>query len=467
MSNDLKEAMRALEKEKNISSDVLFEAIENALMSACRNQFGRTDNITVEIDRENFGYQVYATKEVVETEDDVMDPLLEIALDKAQKIDPDAQVGHLVKDPIDSKTLGRISTANAKNVITQKIREEERSAVYNYYYALQKDIVTGIIQRRIGNNFSVNLGRADGLLPENEQVPSEHLRPTDRVKVYIVEVRSTQKDSKVPGVPRILVSRTHPELVKRLFEQEVAEIRDGTVEIMSIAREAGSRTKIAVWSNNPNVDPVGACVGVNGTRVNNIVDELRGEKIDIVNWDENPGNFIQNALSPARIVAVYADPDARTAKVVVPDYQLSLAIGREGQNARLAAKLTNYKIDIKSETQAKDTPGFRMEDYMDSEGYEETDGYYDENGEFIPLSEGQVYYDENGNPIEYVDENGNPIEYVDENGNPIEYVDEDGNPIEYVDENGNPIEYVDEDGNPIEYVDEDGNPVNIDGTDAE
>ena len=352
MSNDLKEAMRALEKEKNISSDVLFEAIENALMSACRNQFGRTDNITVEIDRENFGYQVYATKEVVETEDDVMDPLLEIALDKAQKIDPDAQVGHLVKDPIDSKTLGRISTANAKNVITQKIREEERSAVYNYYYALQKDIVTGIIQRRIGNNFSVNLGRADGLLPENEQVPSEHLRPTDRVKVYIVEVRSTQKDSKVPGVPRILVSRTHPELVKRLFEQEVAEIRDGTVEIMSIAREAGSRTKIAVWSNNPNVDPVGACVGVNGTRVNNIVDELRGEKIDIVNWDENPGNFIQNALSPARIVAVYADPDARTAKVVVPDYQLSLAIGREGQNARLAAKLTNYKIDIKSETQA-------------------------------------------------------------------------------------------------------------------
>ena len=419
MSNDLKEAMRALEKEKNISSDVLFEAIENALMSACRNQFGRTDNITVEIDRENFGYQVYATKEVVETEDDVMDPLLEIALDKAQKIDPDAQVGHLVKDPIDSKTLGRISTANAKNVITQKIREEERSAVYNYYYALQKDIVTGIIQRRIGNNFSVNLGRADGLLPENEQVPSEHLRPTDRVKVYIVEVRSTQKDSKVPGVPRILVSRTHPELVKRLFEQEVAEIRDGTVEIMSIAREAGSRTKIAVWSNNPNVDPVGACVGVNGTRVNNIVDELRGEKIDIVNWDENPGNFIQNALSPARIVAVYADPDARTAKVVVPDYQLSLAIGREGQNARLAAKLTNYKIDIKSETQAKDTPGFRMEDYMDSEGYEETDGYYDENGEFIPLSEGQVYYDENGNPIEYVDENGNPIEYVDEDGNPV------------------------------------------------
>ena len=463
MSNDLKEAMRALEKEKNISSDVLFEAIENALMSACRNQFGRTDNITVEIDRENFGYQVYATKEVVETEDDVMDPLLEIALDKAQKIDPDAQVGHLVKDPIDSKTLGRISTANAKNVITQKIREEERSAVYNYYYALQKDIVTGIIQRRIGNNFSVNLGRADGLLPENEQVPSEHLRPTDRVKVYIVEVRSTQKDSKVPGVPRILVSRTHPELVKRLFEQEVAEIRDGTVEIMSIAREAGSRTKIAVWSNNPNVDPVGACVGVNGTRVNNIVDELRGEKIDIVNWDENPGNFIQNALSPARIVAVYADPDARTAKVVVPDYQLSLAIGREGQNARLAAKLTNYKIDIKSETQAKDTPGF----HMDSEGYEETDGYYDENGEFIPLSEGQVYYDENGNPIEYVDENGNPIEYVDENGNPIEYVDENGNPIEYVDENGNPIEYVDEDGNPIEYVDEDGNPVNIDGTNAE
>ena len=223
------------------------------------------------------------------------------------------------------------------------------------------------------------------------------------------------------------MSRTHPELVKCLFEQEVAEIRDGVVEIRAIAREAGSRSKIAVWSNNPNVDPVGACVGLNGSRVSSIVDELMGEKIDIVNWDENPGNFIQNALSPAKIVAVFADPDARTAKVVVPDYQLSLAIGREGQNARLAAKLTNYKIDIKSETQAKDAPGFRYEDYLgDEEGEEGGEEY-----EFV---------DENGNPV---DKDGNPVE-APENFDSEAGEDED---VEYVDENGNP---VDKDGNPLD-----------------
>lgn len=199
----------------------------------------------------------------------------------------------------------------------------------------------------------------------------EVFKPTERIKVYILEVKNTPKG------PRILVSRTHPELVKRLFESEVTEIKDGTVEIKSIAREAGSRTKMAVWSNNPNVDAVGACVGMNGARVNAIVDELRGEKIDIVNWDENPGNLIQNALSPAKIVAVFADPDEKTAKVVVPDYQLSLAIGKEGQNARLAARLTGYKIDIKSETQAKDAPGFRYEDYLDDE-YDEEEGEFEE-----------------------------------------------------------------------------------------
>ena len=222
----------------------------------------------------------------------------------------------------------------------------------------------------------MNLGRADGLLNEKEQVPGEHLKPTDRIKVYIVDVRTTNRG------PRILVRRTHPELVRRLFEQEVTEIKDGTVEIKSIAREAGSRTKIAVFSNDPNVDAVGACVGVNGVRVNNIVDELRGEKIDIINWDENPGNLIQNALSPAKIVAVFADPEEKTAKVVVPDYQLSLAIGREGQNARLAAKLTGYKIDIKSETQAKDAPGFRYEDYVDDEYYEDEYDEEYEDGEY-------------------------------------------------------------------------------------
>ncbi|MBR6004327.1 MAG: transcription termination/antitermination protein NusA, partial [Lachnospiraceae bacterium] len=291
------------------------------------------------------------------------------------------KLGDIVKVDIKSKEFGRIAAQNARNVITQKIREEERSVVYNIYYEKEHDIVTGIVQRYVGNNISIDLGKADAILAESEQVKGENLRPTERVKLYIVEVKNTNKG------PRILVSRTHPELVKRLFESEVAEIQDGTVEIKSIAREAGSRTKIAVWSNNPNVDAVGACVGMNGARVNAIVEELRGEKIDVINWDENPGNLIQNALSPAKIVNVFADPDERTAKVVVPDYQLSLAIGKEGQNARLAARLTGYKIDIKSETQAKDAYGFRLEDYLDDEDYEDYDEY--EEGEYIDGPEGE------------------------------------------------------------------------------
>ena len=273
--------------------------------------------------------------------------------------------GDIVNIEVISKDFGRIATQNAKNVILQKIREEERKVLFDEYYSKEKDIVTGIVQRYVGRNVSINLGKVDAMLTENEQVKGEIFKPTERIKLYILEVKSTSKG------PKILVSRTHPELVKRLFESEVAEVREGIVEIKAIAREAGSRTKIAVWSNDPDVDPVGACVGMNGARVNAIVEELRGEKIDIVNWDENPGNLIQNALSPAKIVAVFADPDEKTAKVVVPDYQLSLAIGKEGQNARLAARLTGYKIDIKSETQAKDAPGFRYEDYMDE--YDEYD----------------------------------------------------------------------------------------------
>ncbi len=372
MNKDLKEALDALEKEKNISKDTLFEAIENALLTACKNNYGRADNITIEVDRDRFEFGCYAEKTVVETPDDVMDDLLEISLQDAKECKRTAAVGDVVRVKIDSQSFGRIATQIAKNVLLQKIREEDRRAVYSEYYEKQKDIVTGIVQRNMGKSITVNLGKADGVLSEKEQVPGEVLRPTERIKVYILEVKETPKG------PRIMVSRTHPELVKRLFEQEVTEIHDGTVEIMSIAREAGSRTKIAVCSNDPNVDPVGACVGMNGARVNNIVEELNGEKIDIVNWDENPGNFIQNALSPAKIVAVFADPEEKTAKVVVPDYQLSLAIGREGQNARLAARLTGYKIDIKSETQAKDAPGFRYEDYLEDDEYEEDEEYADD-----------------------------------------------------------------------------------------
>ncbi len=382
MNSEFKNAIEALVKEKNINGDTLFEAIENALRTACRASYGREgeDNIFVTVDRDTFDYECYAVKDVVETEDDVMDPLLEISLDEALTLDPTAEIGGTVRVDISSKSFGRIATQNAKNVILQKIREEERNVVYNYYSEMERTVVTGIVQRNIGKNVSVNLGKADGMLTEKEQVPGEHLKPTDRIKVYILEVRTTAKGT------RINVSRTHPELVRKLFEQEVTEIRDGVVEIKSIAREAGSRTKIAVWSNDPNVDPVGACVGQNGSRVNSIVDELRGEKIDIISWNENPGNLIQNALSPAKIIAVFADPEEKTAKVVVPDYQLSLAIGREGQNARLAARLTGYKIDIKSETQAKDAPGFRYEDYLDDE-YEESDGFDEEDEILLDESE--------------------------------------------------------------------------------
>ena len=385
MNKELLEALDALEKEKEISKESIFEAIENSLIQACKNHFGKADNTRVTIDRETGDYRVYSEKTVVETRDDVMDPVLEIALADAVLIKKDAQVGDIVEVDINSKEFGRIAATNAKNVILQKIREEERAVLFNQFYGKERDVVTGIVQRYVGRNISIDLGKADALLSENEQVKSEHLRPTDRVKVYIYEVKDTTKG------PKILVSRTHPELVKKLFESEVTEVKDGTVEIKAIAREPGSRTKIAVWSNNPDVDPVGACVGMNGSRVNAIVDELRGEKIDIINWDENPGLLIENALSPAKVVFVIADSDEKSAKVVVPDTQLSLAIGKEGQNARLAARLTGFKIDIKSESQAKDSPGFRLEDYYDeeeeyygegeyAEGEYSEDGYYEEGG---------------------------------------------------------------------------------------
>ena len=353
MSRDLRDALDVLEKEKNISKDTLLEAIEQSLIQACKNHFGKADNVHVMIDPETCDFSVYADRTVVEH---VEDPALEISLVDAQKTNTNAEIGDVMKVEIQSKEFGRIATQNAKNVILQKIREEERKVLYDQYYGIEKEVVTGIVQRVMGKNVSINLGKADAVLTENEQVKGETFQPTERVKVYILEVKDTPKG------PRILVSRTHPGLVKRLFESEVAEVRDGTVEIKSIAREAGSRTKIAVWSNDPDVDAVGACVGMNGTRVGAVVNELHGEKIDIINWDENPAILIENALSPAKVIAVMADPDEKTALVVVPDYQLSLAIGKEGQNARLAARLTGFKIDIKSETQARESGDF-YDDY--------------------------------------------------------------------------------------------------------
>ena len=343
MNKELMGALDELEREKNISKETLLDAIEQSLIQAYKNHFGKADNVHVTINRETGDFSVYADRRVVEF---VEDPAEEVSLVEAQKQNTNAEVGDILKVPVHSDKFGRIATQNAKNVILQKIREEERKVLFDQYHGNEKEVVTGIVQRVVGHNVSVNLGKADAILAENEQVKGETFKPTERIKVYILEVKDTPKG------PRILVSRTHPGLVKRLFESEVAEVKDGTVEIKSIAREAGSRTKLAVWSNDPDVDPVGACVGVNGARVSAIVNELRGEKIDIINWDENPAILIENALSPAKVIAVMADPDEKTALVVVPDYQLSLAIGKEGQNARLAAKLTGYKIDIKSESQA-------------------------------------------------------------------------------------------------------------------
>jgi len=346
MNKELIEALNALEKEKDISKDILLEAIENSLITGCKQHFGKSDNIKVKIDRETGDFYVFAEKEVVE---EVTDPVLEMSLVEAQNISIKHQIGDIVNVEVKSKEFSRIAAQKAKNIILQKIREEEKRSVLNEYSAKEKDIVTGIVQRISGDKISINLGKVDVVLLPKEQVKNEVFTPTERIKLYVVGVSETAK-----GGVTVKVSRTHPDLVKRLFESEVTEVRDGTVEIKGIAREAGSRTKMAVWSHNQDVDPVGACVGLNGARVNTIVNELRGEKIDIICWSENPAILIENALNPAKVVSVIADDDKKTAQVVVPDYQLSLAIGKEGQNARLAARLTGFKIDIKSESQMKE-----------------------------------------------------------------------------------------------------------------
>lgn len=392
MNSELLKALDMLEKEKEISKDILFTAIEDSLKAACREHLGKNENIIVEMDRETGDFHCYYEKEVVEEEEDIEDSSLQISLEEAQAITPAIVVGDVMRIEVDSAEFGRIAAGKAKNVILQKIREEEKSSVYNLYKDKEGQVVTGIVQRYVGNTININLGKADAQLAEKEIVPGENLRLTERVKVYVLGVHETKKGF------RILVSRTHANLVRKLFEEEVTEIRDGIVEIVSIAREPGSRTKMAVRSRELDVDPVGACVGQGGARVDAVVAELRNEKIDIVEWDENPGNFIQNALSPAKIVAVFADPEEKTAKVVVPDYQLSLAIGKAGQNARLAAKLTGYKIDIKSETQAKDAPGFRYEDYLDDDEYGDDEYEEDlyEDGEYAE----DAYEEEYEEPVE-------------------------------------------------------------------
>ncbi len=344
MSTEFIQALDQIEEEKGIAKEVLLEAIEAALISAYRRNFGSAQNVSVDIDRNTGVIHVYARKNVVA---EVTDPRLEISLEEAKSISPKYQEDDVVEMEVTPRNFGRIAAQTAKQVVVQRIREAERGIVYEEYAGRENDIVTGIVQRFEHKNVFVDLGKTEAVLTPQEQSPNEVYKQGDRIKTYVVEVKKTTKG------PQIIVSRTHPGLLKRLFELEVPEIHDGVVEIKAIAREAGHRSKVAVASEDENVDAIGACVGPKGVRVQTIVNELRGEKIDIVEWNSDPAKFVANALSPAKVVSVTVDPEHKIARVVVPDYQLSLAIGKEGQNARLAAKLTNWKIDIKSESQVE------------------------------------------------------------------------------------------------------------------
>ncbi|MCM3214708.1 transcription termination factor NusA [Niallia taxi] len=345
MSSELVDALVLLEKEKGISRDVIIEAIEAALISAYRRNFNQAQNVRIDLNLGSGTMRVFARKEVV---DEVFDPRLEISLEDAQKVNPNYEVEDVVELEVTPKDFGRIAAQTAKQVVTQRVREAERGIIYSEFIDREEDIMTGIVQRQDSKFIYVSLGKIEAILPANEQMPNEYYKPHDRIKVFLTKVEKTTKG------PQIYVSRTHPGLLKRLFEMEVPEIYDGTVEIKSVAREAGDRSKISVHSENEEVDPVGSCVGPKGTRVQTIVNELKGEKIDIVQWSQDPKVFVANALSPSKVLEVIVDEEEKATTVIVPDYQLSLAIGKRGQNARLAAKLTGWKIDIKSETDARE-----------------------------------------------------------------------------------------------------------------
>jgi len=342
MNSEFIEALKDLEKEKGIEMDVLLEAIEAALISAYKKHYGSSQNVHVEINKESGDIHVYFRKEVVET---VEDERMEISLAEAQQYDPEFELGDVFESEVTPRAFGRIAAQTAKHVVVQRLREAERNMVYDQFAMRKDDIIAATVLRQEGKNLYIDLGKTEALLSLSEQIPRENCRVGDRIKVYVLEVRKTTKG------PQIMVSRTHPGLLKRLLEKEVPEIYDGTVEIKSVVREPGYRAKIAVVSHNENVDPVGACVGAKGMRVQSIVNELAGEKIEIVRWDEDASVFISNALSPAKVVSVAIYEEEKFSQVVVPDHQLSLAIGKEGQNARLAARLTAWKIDIKSESQ--------------------------------------------------------------------------------------------------------------------
>jgi len=369
MSSELLDALIILEKEKGISRDVLIDAIEAALVSAYKRNFNQAQNVRVDLNLDNGTMRVFARKEIVE---EVFDSRLEISMEEARSINPAYEPGDVVELEVTPKDFGRIAAQTAKQVVTQRVREAERGIIYSEFVDREDDIMTGIVQRQDPRFIYVSLGKIEALLPQSEQMPNETYRPHDRIKVYITKVEKTTKG------PQIFVSRTHPGLLKRLFEIEVPEIYDGTVEIKSVAREAGDRSKISVSTDNPEVDPVGSCVGPKGSRVQAIVNELKGEKIDIVEWSADPVEFVANALSPSKVLDVAVNEDEKATTVVVPDYQLSLAIGKRGQNARLAAKLTGWKIDIKSETDAREAGIYpRTESNLFFDDQDGEDGKFD------------------------------------------------------------------------------------------
>lgn len=359
MNQDFIEALNAIEKERGINKDVLINAVETALVSAYKRNYGTSNNVRAVVDRDTGETQIFASKSVVEA---VENPHCEISLENARKINALYEIGDMLEEEAKPKDFGRIAAQTAKQVVVQRIREAERGVIFEEFVEKENEVLTAIVQREERNGVYIELGRTDGLISMNETIPGETYNTSDRIKVYVLEVRKTNKG------PQVLVSRTHPGLVKRLFELEVPEIQSGIVQVKSIAREAGFRTKVAVYSTDPQVDAVGACVGQKGIRVERIVSELHNEKIDIIEWDADPAVYIAKALSPAKVLMVYINETEKAAKVVVPDNQLSLAIGKEGQNARLAAKLTGWKIDIKDQTQAERA---MMEDQMFDEQPEE------------------------------------------------------------------------------------------------
>jgi len=364
-ANELLDALTALEKQKGISRDVLMEAIEAALVTAYKRNFNQAQNVRVDLNLDNGTMRVFSRKDVME---EVIDERLHISLEDAKQVNPAYELGDIVEQEVTPRNFGRIAAQTAKQVVTQRVREAERGMIYEEYVDREEDIVNGIVERLDARNIYVGLGKVEAVLPVNEQIQTETYNPHERIKVYITKVERTTRG------PQVFVSRTHPGLLRRLFEMEVPEIFEGIVEIKSIAREAGDRSKISVVAHNEDVDPVGSCVGAKGARVQTIVNELNGEKIDIVEWSEDPVVFVANALSPSKVLDVQVHEEEKSTTVVVPDYQLSLAIGKRGQNARLAAKLTGWKIDIKSETDARELgiyPNAQASYVLADEVYEE------------------------------------------------------------------------------------------------